>query len=47
MWGGVFGGALAGWLVTVTDWTTTFALGGALAVAAGLSALLLRPPGAG
>jgi OFA family oxalate/formate antiporter-like MFS transporter len=47
MWGGVFGGALAGWLVTVTDWTTTFALGGALAVAAGLSALLLRPPEAG
>ncbi|WP_327051787.1 OFA family MFS transporter [Halomicrococcus gelatinilyticus] len=44
MWGGVFGGAVAGWLVTATDWTTTFLLGGALALVAAVGALLLRPP---
>ena len=44
MWGGVFGGGVAGWLVTVVGWTTTFQIGGALAVAAGVGALFLRPP---
>ncbi|MFB6135279.1 MAG: OFA family MFS transporter [Halobacteriaceae archaeon] len=44
MWGGVFGGTVAGYLVVATDWETTFLLGGALAVASGLAALLLRPP---
>ena len=44
MWGGVFGGAATGWLVTVTDWGTTFALGGVLALVAGGLALVLRPP---
>ncbi|MFB6087554.1 MAG: OFA family MFS transporter [Haloarculaceae archaeon] len=44
MWGGVFGGAVAGWLVTQTSWATTFAVGGVLAIAAGVGALALRPP---
>jgi len=44
IWGGVFGGTVAGWLVTVTDWATTFVIGGGLAVAAGLAALALRAP---
>jgi OFA family oxalate/formate antiporter-like MFS transporter len=44
MWGGVFGGAAAGWLVSTTGWTTTFVVGGILAIAAGLGAVLLRPP---
>lgn len=44
MWGGVFGGAVVAWLVTRTGWYTAFGLGGALALAAGLAALLLRPP---
>jgi OFA family oxalate/formate antiporter-like MFS transporter len=44
MWGGLFGGAVAGWLVAVTDWPTAFAAGGLLAVAAGAAALLLRAP---
>ncbi|MFB6120180.1 MAG: OFA family MFS transporter [Halobacteriaceae archaeon] len=44
IWGGVFGGTVAGWLVTVSDWRTTFLLGGALAVAAGVAALALRQP---
>ena len=44
MWGGVFGGAVAGWLVTVTGWESTFLLGGGLALVAGIAALLLRPP---
>ncbi|MFB6353537.1 MAG: OFA family MFS transporter [Halobacteriales archaeon] len=45
MWGGVFGGGLAGWLVTQVGWAATFQVGGALAVAAGFGALFLRPPG--
>jgi OFA family oxalate/formate antiporter-like MFS transporter len=45
MWGGVFGGAVAGWLVTVTDWPTAFTVGGVLALAAGVAALALRAPG--
>jgi OFA family oxalate/formate antiporter-like MFS transporter len=44
MWGGVFGGAVAGWLVTQTGWATTFQVGGGLAVAAGVAALFLKPP---
>jgi OFA family oxalate/formate antiporter-like MFS transporter len=44
MWGGVFGGAVAGWLVTLTDWPTAFGVGAVLAVAAGLAAFGLRPP---
>jgi OFA family oxalate/formate antiporter-like MFS transporter len=44
MWGGVFGGAVTGWLVTVSSWGATFLLGGVLAILAGLAALLLRPP---
>jgi len=44
MWGGVFGGAVAGWLTTAIGWTTTFVIGGGLAVFAGVAALFLRPP---
>jgi OFA family oxalate/formate antiporter-like MFS transporter len=44
MWGGVFGGAVAGWLVTQTDWPTAFTVGGILAILAGVGALALRPP---
>ena len=46
MWGGIFGGAVAGWLVTVTSWTSAFAVGAALAVGAGMAALALRAPDA-
>ncbi|WP_435179195.1 OFA family MFS transporter [Halorussus sp. AFM4] len=46
MWGGVFGGGVAGWLVTRTGWSTAFALGGGLAVLAGIGALVLREPSA-
>lgn len=46
MWGGVFGGTATGWLVTVTNWTTTFLVGAALALTAGIAALALRPPDA-
>jgi OFA family oxalate/formate antiporter-like MFS transporter len=42
--GGVFGGVLAAWLITVVGWETTFLIGGALAVLAGLGALVLKPP---
>jgi len=44
MWGGVFGGAVVGWVVGVTSWSVAFAVGGVLAVAAGVAALALRPP---
>jgi OFA family oxalate/formate antiporter-like MFS transporter len=44
VWGGVFGGAVTGWIITVTSWTATFVLGGCLAIAAGIAALVLRPP---
>lgn len=44
VWGGLFGGAVAGFLVTNTSWTTTFILGGSAAVLAGVGALVLRPP---
>ncbi|WP_248910280.1 OFA family MFS transporter [Halocatena marina] len=42
--GGISGGVLAGSLITMTSWTTTFIVGGALAVVAGIGAFLLRPP---
>ncbi|WP_276300922.1 OFA family MFS transporter [Halorussus lipolyticus] len=44
MWGGIFGGGVAGWLVTQTSWPTAFALGGVLAVVSGIAALVLREP---
>lgn len=42
--GGVFAGTGVGFLVATFGWVPTFTLGGGLAVAAGLAALLLRPP---
>ena len=42
--GGVFAGTVAGYLVASFGWVPTFALGGGLAIAAGLAALVLRPP---
>jgi OFA family oxalate/formate antiporter-like MFS transporter len=42
--GGVFAGTVAGFLVAAFGWIPTFTLGGALAIAAGLAALVLRPP---
>jgi OFA family oxalate/formate antiporter-like MFS transporter len=44
MWGGVFGGTVTGALATSIGWSTTFVIGGVLAVAAGVAALVLRPP---
>jgi OFA family oxalate/formate antiporter-like MFS transporter len=44
MWGGVFGGTVTGALATTIGWSTTFVIGGVLAVAAGVAALVLRPP---
>jgi len=42
--GGVFAGTVTGYLVASFGWVPTFALGGGLAIAAGLAALVLRPP---
>lgn len=42
--GGIFAGVVTGFLVSTFGWVPTFVLGGALALAAGLAALLLRPP---
>jgi OFA family oxalate/formate antiporter-like MFS transporter len=42
--GGVFAGTVTGFLVTAFGWISTFALGGALALGAGLAAFALRPP---
>lgn len=42
--GGVFGGAVVGLLVASVGWSVTFVIGGALAIVAGLGALVLRPP---
>ncbi|PSQ57840.1 MFS transporter [Halobacteriales archaeon SW_8_68_21] len=42
--GGVFSGAVTGYLVATLGWTPTFVLGGGLAVAAGLAVFVLRPP---
>jgi len=44
MWGGVFGGVVVGWLVTVVGWNVAFAVGGVGALLAGAGALLLSPP---
>ena len=44
LWGGVFGGAIVGWLVTSIGWEQAFLVGGLLAILAGLGGLLLRPP---
>jgi len=44
MWGGVFGGVVTAWLISVTSWSAVFMLGGILAVAAGLCALVLSEP---
>ncbi|MEZ3144498.1 OFA family MFS transporter [Halobaculum sp. MBLA0143] len=44
MWGGVFGGAVVGWVVGAASWSVAFAVGGALAILAGVGALALRPP---
>ncbi|WP_435194596.1 OFA family MFS transporter [Natronomonas sp. EA1] len=45
MWGGVFGGAVAAWVVTQVGWSLTFQLGGVLALLSGIAALALRDPG--
>lgn len=42
--GGVFAGTVTGFLVATFGWMPTFALGGALAIAAGLASFALRPP---
>jgi OFA family oxalate/formate antiporter-like MFS transporter len=42
--GGVVAGSVAGYLAAAYGWGPTFALGGVLAAAAGLAALVLRPP---
>ena len=42
--GGVFAGTVTGFLVAAFGWVPTFALGGLLAVAAGVAAFALRPP---
>jgi OFA family oxalate/formate antiporter-like MFS transporter len=42
--GGIFGGGLAAWLITVVGWETTFVIGGVLSVIAGFGALVLEPP---
>jgi OFA family oxalate/formate antiporter-like MFS transporter len=42
--GGVFAGTVAGFLVATFGWVPTFVLGGGLAIAAGLAALVRRPP---
>jgi OFA family oxalate/formate antiporter-like MFS transporter len=42
--GGVVAGTVAGYLAAAYGWGPTFALGGVLAAAAGLAALVLRPP---
>ncbi|MFB6227805.1 MAG: OFA family MFS transporter [Halobacteriales archaeon] len=44
MWGGVFGGVVVGWLVTVVGWDVAFAVGGVGALLAGGGALFLSPP---
>ncbi|MGM0717897.1 MAG: MFS transporter, partial [Halobacteriota archaeon] len=42
--GGVFAGTVVGFLVAAFGWIPTFTLGAVLALAAGLAALVLRPP---
>lgn len=42
--GGVFAGTVTGFLVAMFGWVPTFALGGGLAIAAGMAGFVLRPP---
>ena len=42
--GGIFAGTVTGLLVATFGWIPTFGLGGVLAFAAGIAALVLRPP---
>ncbi|WP_049996875.1 OFA family MFS transporter [Halococcus sediminicola] len=42
--GGVLGGVVAGWLITLVGWSTTFLIGGGLSLLAGVGAFALRPP---
>lgn len=42
--GGIFEGAVVGWLVVTTSRETAFLVGGVLAITAGAGALALRPP---
>ena len=42
--GGIFAGTVTGYLVATFGWEPTFALGGGLAIAAGLATFVLRPP---
>lgn len=42
--GGVFGGAVTEWLVTLTSWPVTLVFRDLLAVGAEIAALALRPP---
>ncbi len=44
IWGGVFGGGVVGWLVTVIGWDLTFIIGGVLALLAGIMGISLQPP---
>ncbi len=44
MWGGVFGGAVAAWFITVTSWMTAFLTAGGLTIVAAVASLALRPP---
>ncbi|MFP4218332.1 MAG: MFS transporter, partial [Salinarchaeum sp.] len=42
--GGIFAGSIAGALIATAGWTVTFLVAAGLAIAAGIGALLLRPP---
>jgi OFA family oxalate/formate antiporter-like MFS transporter len=42
--GGTLGGVVAGLLITVVGWSTTFLIGGGLSLLAGIGAFALRPP---
>jgi OFA family oxalate/formate antiporter-like MFS transporter len=42
--GGVLGGVVAGWLITIVGWSTTFLIGGGLSLLAGVGAFALKPP---
>jgi OFA family oxalate/formate antiporter-like MFS transporter len=42
--GGVLGGVVAGWLITLVGWSTTFLIGGGLSLLAAVGAFALRPP---
>ncbi|WP_256683999.1 OFA family MFS transporter [Halococcus qingdaonensis] len=42
--GGTLGGVVAGFLITIVGWSTTFLIGGGLSLLAGIGAFALRPP---